>query len=92
MSDIDGALCTPLHAGGDWTVAFRGQLHVKFGVVLSGACVLSVDEVAEPLTLIHDDVTRPRSIDELAKAARMSRSAFAEKFKRRSVKAPDVTC
>jgi AraC-like DNA-binding protein len=55
LSTIDGALCAPLHAGGDWAVAFRGQLHVKFGVVLSGSCLLSVDEAAQPVRLATGD-------------------------------------
>ncbi|MEH1164011.1 AraC family transcriptional regulator [Micromonospora sp. CPCC 205539] len=55
LSNIEGAVCAELRAGGDWTIAFRGQMHVKFGVVLSGSCWLSVEGVEAPLRLRQGD-------------------------------------
>ncbi|MEU4475176.1 AraC family transcriptional regulator [Micromonospora sp. NPDC023888] len=55
LSNIEGAVCAELRAGGEWAIAFRGQLHVKFGVVLSGACWLTVETVKAPLHLRQGD-------------------------------------
>ncbi|NMO55264.1 AraC family transcriptional regulator [Actinoplanes sp. TBRC 11911] len=51
LSNIEGAVSAELRAGGDWAIAFHGQRHVKFGVVVSGSCWLTADDLAEPIRL-----------------------------------------
>lgn len=54
LSNIDGALCAELRAGGNWAIAFGGQMHIKFGVMSWGSCWLTVDGAA-PVRLATGD-------------------------------------
>src|SRR5215510_7762955 len=42
-------------AGGDWAIAFPGNIGIKCYAVVSGSCVLVVEGVAEPVRLDAGD-------------------------------------
>ncbi|MEV4620541.1 AraC family transcriptional regulator [Asanoa sp. NPDC049573] len=66
LTGVTGRLSAGLAAGGRWGLRFRPLTGVKFNAVRRGRCLLVVDGVAEPITLVAGDcflLTRPVAFD-----------------------------
>src|ERR1700727_1524566 len=52
---VESALYARLDMGAPWGVNFAAGVSARFGLVLSGACWLSADQLPEPVRLVPGD-------------------------------------
>ena len=55
LLNVASVLSARLETGGRWALRFPGYRHVKFGVVYSGSCWITVDGAGEPVQLAEGD-------------------------------------
>ena len=55
LLNVASVLSARLETGGRWALRFPGYRHVKFGVVYSGSCWITVDGAGEPVRLAQGD-------------------------------------